>query len=550
MQLITLVSEDRIGLVADVSTVLGEAHINIESASFEIVSDQAIMRITVKDSHAKLANEVLQKTGFNIAPPEGLLVEIPNKPKQLASLTRMLAEAGISIKSTQQLLATPSEVTFIIVVDEHEKAKQIIDKNFGSGKIEKVNLARVAERVWNAHYAIRDYEVAEKVAHLKKKGNHLIELNIGDPGAYHGTYGFHMPSHIKENLVDAIRSNKHDGYAHEVGDEDVRKGIALDAQRRGVIDASADNVLVGNGLSELIDYFFGVSVEEGRNVVLPRPCYPLYPARVGWYGGEPRYYSLDPSREWAPNLEELEGQIDENTMAVVLITPNNPTGGVLQKSEMQAFVDTVMDKSKGKAILISDEIYWMLEFDGAKHAPAASLTADLPVITMDGISKGYYSPGWRLGHALFSNFKDLTLMKAMAKVCAFRLSANNALQHAYVKGILERDQYREEYRKQLNVLRERPAFASKRMAQIPVIECVSPKGAFYAFPRLTSKGPWKSDKEFMLDLLEEEGLRVVQGSGFNMDPDEMFFRVVTFPSIPVQEDAYSRLDRFLKKRMH
>src|SRR3989344_2866187 len=130
MQLITLVSEDRIGLVANVSTVLGEAHINIESASFEIVSDQAIMRITVKDSHAKLANEVLQKTGFNIAPPEGLLVEIPNKPKQLASLTRMLAEAGISIKSTQQLLATPSEVTFIIVVDEHEKAKQIIDKNF------------------------------------------------------------------------------------------------------------------------------------------------------------------------------------------------------------------------------------------------------------------------------------------------------------------------------------------------------------------------------------------------------------------------------------
>ncbi|MFH1106461.1 MAG: aminotransferase class I/II-fold pyridoxal phosphate-dependent enzyme [Candidatus Micrarchaeota archaeon] len=407
-------------------------------------------------------------------------------------------------------------------------------------------MIRITQRAQAAHYAIRDPEIAAIVAQMKRDGEKTLELNIGDPGAYDGAYGFSMPGHIKKELAKIIaEGGKYDGYATEQGEPELREAVAEYSKMQGIAGALPEDVVVGNGLSELIDYTFGVAVEKGRNVVLPRPDYPLYTARVRWYEGEPRYYGLDPGNGWQPDVESIGRLIDKDTFAVVLVNPGNPTGGVIERETLKAVLDVVQDKGKGEVAVMSDEIYHLLRFDG-KHTATASLTKSVPVITMDGLSKGYYSPGWRIGHELFSNFADDTLRKALVKVCAFRLSANKAVQTAYARGIRERDQNRAEYAKFLAMLKERADFTARRLNSIDGVECVPPKGAFYAFPQL-KKGKWKTDKEFVVSLLKGKGVRVVPGSGFAMEPEDRFFRVVTLPDVGTQKQAYDRLEEFLKE---
>ena len=309
MQILTVLAENRIDLVADVCTVLGEAHVNIESASFEAVDGHVIMRIGVKDEQIARAREVLLQMGFNVTPPEGIVIELPNKPNQLASVAKLFAENGISIKSTSQLVVTPGFATVLFVVDNQEKAQELIAKHFAPGKQEKILLAHIADRVWNANYAIRDQQITLKVAELKKQGRNLIELNIGDPGAYNGLYGFQMPPHFKKELVEVINEGgAFDGYADEQGEPYLREVIAKDSKERGILDASQEKVVVGNGLSELIDYLMGVIVGPGRNVILSKPDYPLYTARVNWYGGR-AIIRLTLKTIGSPLLRKLKGRL-------------------------------------------------------------------------------------------------------------------------------------------------------------------------------------------------------------------------------------------------
>ncbi len=408
-------------------------------------------------------------------------------------------------------------------------------------------MLRVAARVRRANYAIRDQDVARKVKELKGRGRKTYELNIGDPGANLGEYGFRMPGHMKQAMIDVIgMGGKYDGYANEQGEIATREAVAEYSKKLGIRDANAENVVVGNGLSELLDYLFGCILEKGTNVVLPRPDYPLYTARANWYEGEPRYYSLDPENNWQPDVDEMRNAIDENTAAVVIINPDNPTGAVFDEPQLRAMIDAVEEKGRGEVAIISDEIYHLLRFDGKLHVPTASLTDSVPVITMDGLSKGYYSPGWRIGHALFSNFRDNAVFNAMVKVCAFRLSANNAVQHAYAKAMKEREMHMEEYRRYLGWLKERAKYTSERLNSIEGISCNPPHGAFYALPRV-SKMKWKTDKEFIMQLLDEEAVRVVPGSGFQMPEKDGYFRVVTLPTVEVQKQAYDKLENFMKK---
>lgn len=407
-------------------------------------------------------------------------------------------------------------------------------------------MIRITQRAERASYSIRDSEIGEMVRQIKRSGRKTLELNIGDPGAYDGAYGFAMPSHIKRELEKIVgQGGRFDGYADEQGEPELRKAVADYSKAQGIADAKEENVVVGNGLSELIDYLFGVSVEKGANVVLPRPDYPLYTARVKWYEGEARYYDLDPQNAWQPKTEQIEAAIDGNTFAVVLVNPDNPTGGVMEEKALKAVIDVVEDKGRGEVAVISDEIYHLLRFDGG-HVATASLTKEVPMITLDGFSKGYFSPGWRVGHALFSNFTDDKLKKALVKVCAFRLSANKAVQNAYAKGMTQREANRQEYERFLSMLKERAEFTAERLNSIEGIECVPPKGAFYAFPRVT-RGQWKTDKEFVVQLLEEKGVRVVHGSGFAMKPEEKFFRVVTLPDLETQGQAYDKLEEFMRE---
>jgi len=417
---------------------------------------------------------------------------------------------------------------------------------------------KIAARVQRANYAIRDPEVAGLVRDLKRDGRRILELNIGDPGARAGEYGFAMPGFMKEALVSVVRDGgKRDGYANEQGELELREVIAKDSVRRGIPGADPEKVVVGNGLSEIIDYLLGVLVEEGTNVLVPQPDYPLYSTRVAWYGGQVKTYRLDPDRRWQPDPQDIARKLDANTVALVLINPNNPTGGTVEPETLAAIVKMMEtrpqpadDKPAYETILISDEIYHRLRFDGSEHTPTAKLTSKVPIVTLDGISKGFYSPGWRIGHALFSNFADDTVLKALTKVCAFRLSANNAVQHAYAEGLRHLDENRAELDRYLAMMRERGAHAAERLNAIPGIRCEPPRGAFYAFPQVTGKLPeFATDKEFILALLKEKGVRVVHGSGFGMDARDMFFRVVTCPSIPAQDEAYDLLRDFMAKHL-
>lgn len=404
----------------------------------------------------------------------------------------------------------------------------------------------IAKRVSDAEYAIRDPRMAQVVREVRATGKKIYEFNIGDPGALRGEYGFSMPEYIRKDLVRVISTGKFDGYANEQGDPEVREAIAADSKKRKIVDAKPENVVVGNGLSELIGYLFGVTLEKGKNIIVPRPDYPLYTAMAKWYGAEVRHYDLLPGKRWAPDIAQLAKQIDSDTAWVVAIHPNNPTGSVINSAEMVQMVKTVSEEGENLVPIMSDEIYHRLRFDGKPHPAMASFTEDVPIVTMDGFSKGFYSPGWRLGHVLFSNFPDGRIKDALIKVCAFRLSGNQALQMAYAHALNELHEYEEEQKSYLDRMRERVQFGARAVNSIPGLEVIEPDGAFYMFPRV-KEGPWKTDSEFVEQLLRQEGIRVVPGSGFGMRPEERYFRMVPLGSKEFQQEAFAKMASFMER---
>ncbi len=407
----------------------------------------------------------------------------------------------------------------------------------------------LARRIHEAEYAIRDPHIGRIVREMQKGGKEIMPFNIGDPGALRGRFGFSMPTFIRNKLIEVISSGKFDGYAHEQGDPEVREAVARDSKKRGIIDANPDNVVVGNGLSELIGYLFGITLEKGKNVIVPRPGYPLYTAMGKFYGGELRHYDLIQDENWEPDFKQLESKIDENTAWVVVIHPNNPTGKVFSTETLRRIIEIVKNKGKGQVPIMSDEIYHRLRFDGKPHPAMASLSKEVPIITMDGFSKGFYSPGWRLGHVLFSNFPNNDIRDALVKICAFRLSGNQALQMAYAFGLDNLDKYADEQKKYLNIMKERVQYGAGAINSIEGLKVVEPQGAFYMLPQAT-KGPWETDGEFVEQLLREEGVRVVPGSGFGMKPKDRYFRMVPLGDVKFQELAFKKIADFMKRHLN
>ena len=412
----------------------------------------------------------------------------------------------------------------------------------------------VANRVKAAHYAIRDPAVLNIVKELKAQGRDVIELNIGDPGGRLGAYGFQTPKHIVDAYVAALKSGENDGYATSQGDQFIRKAIAEDSKRRGIKDADENNVITGQGVSELIRVIFSTFLQKGRNVVLPRPNYPLYGAMANYFDGEARFYDLDPENDWATDPQQIGSLVDEKTATVVVINPNNPTGSVLDEGQLREIIAVVGKKGKNKVPIIADEIYHEVSRVGDVTA-MASLTAEVPIFTFDGLSKNHYAPGYRMGSVLISNMGHLpaeylsTLKDNMVKQTGFGLSASNPAQYAYAAALELRSKNDAVYQEHLKKINERAEYSYNRLKAIPGISVNMPKGAFYIFPRLKlENAPWKTDKEFQLDLLKTTGVLIVPGSGFGMKPEDLFFRIVTLPTIEVQKQAYDRLEQFVKSK--
>ena len=398
---------------------------------------------------------------------------------------------------------------------------------------------KVTKRASNIEYAIRDVIVHTK--DLIRNGKKIYYLNIGDPAAF----DFKTPPSLKEALCHAI-AEEVNYYSPSEGLLELRQAVANKEKRINHVDILADDVLVTEGISEGIQMLLGAIVEKGDQILFPGPTYPPYISYTKFFDGTPVAYETIEKEKWQPNTEDLRKKITEKTRAIVIINPNNPTGAVYDSKTIKEILDIAGEHDLP---VISDEIYDQLTYE-KPFVSAANLTTDVPVIGLNGFSKVYQMTGWRLGYKYFKGEgKQLdTLKEGVEKQCRIRICANTPVQIAataalngpqdFVKDIVER-------------LKQRRDFSWKRLNEIEGVSTTKPEGAFYIFPKIDGIGTrWKTDKDFVVELLKETGVLIVNGSGFDPIFGKGHARIVFLPPIEELEEAYNTLEQFIKKRMY
>ncbi len=389
-----------------------------------------------------------------------------------------------------------------------------------------------AARTEDIKYAVRDIVVlAQKVAATGRK---MLYLNIGDPNLY----DFAPPAHMVEAVARAMRDNRN-GYTASSGLPEAVEAIRAEADRVGI--RGVRHTYVTSGASEAIELALAALANPGSNVLTPSPGYPLYTAVLAKLGVENRPYYLDEDNDWAPDADDIAARIDEKTCAIVLINPNNPTGAQYSTETLRRIVDLAIEKN---LVILSDEIYDKLIFDGRQHTATASLSEEAKVITFNGLSKSYVVPGWRIGWGIVSGpAEDLAdYCEAIQKMERARLCANHPEQYA-IKPALEGSQ--QHIADMMVPLTRRRDITYERLNAIDGISCVKPGGAFYAFPRIEGD---VDDNAFVSRVIEETGVVVVPGSGFGQKPGTAHFRVVFLPDEPTLEDAYAGIREQVSRR--
>ncbi len=390
---------------------------------------------------------------------------------------------------------------------------------------------RVSERAAKVRYAVRN--IARKAKELEKQGKKMLYLNIGDPGKY----DFAVPQHVVDACVNAMNNMKN-YYGFSSGVDEAREAIARYAGRRGLKSVSAENVTVTTGVSEAVDVVMNALLNIGENVLCPAPNYPLYEAVANKIGAKVNFYYLNEEDGWQPDAEDMRSKVDDKTRAILLINPNNPTGAVYSKKILKEVVGLAAER---KLPIISDEIYDQLLFDGEEHVATGSLTDEVPVITFGGLSKNYFATGWRVGWIVLSNLDAKgSFSSVINNLVDARLSSPTPAQFA-VKAALEGS--KEHLVVGIKKMQERRNITFKKLNEISGLSCVKPKGAFYAFPKVESE-KYKDDEQFVLDLLNKEGVVVVHGSGFGQKEGEKHFRIVFLPQADMLNEAYDRIERF------
>jgi len=390
---------------------------------------------------------------------------------------------------------------------------------------------KMIKRLEKITYAIRDLDVGVP------KGT--IKLNIGDPLIF----DFRIPKNIENEMKNAI-SKGYNFYAPSEGVRELREKIAKKE------NCNADDVIITSGTSEAVNFLFASLVEQGTQILLPSPCYPQYPSLVKLWGGTPIFYQCD--RDWQPDVDDIKRKIRQGKRlmggnrikAIVIINPNNPTGVVYDESIVREICDIAAENG---LIMISDEIYCDLVFE-KRFVPTDAL-AKGPVVTLNGVSKCYLAPGWRIGWLTFDNFSDNVLKESIMKLCRLRLCANTPAQYAMVKA-LEDKKHMDKVKVELKARRD---FMMKKFNEMKDegigIECVKPEGAFYAFPCIEDKaGRWKTDKDMVLGIRDNAHVLVVHGSGFDhrSTPDRKYFRMVFLPPEKILNEAITRMGDYIK----
>jgi alanine-synthesizing transaminase len=393
-------------------------------------------------------------------------------------------------------------------------------------------MIRPAERTYKVEYAIRDIlKIAEEA---KAAGKQLLYLNIGDPIAF----DFQTPRHMVEACHRALLEN-HTGYEHSSGLQEAREAIGNSIRRKGI--HSWLDLFVTSGASEAIELCLTALVNPGEEVLTPAPGYPLYSAVLGKIEARNVPYYLEEERDWEPDIADIKSKITPKTRALVLINPNNPTGSQYSRQVLEEIIGLSLEH---KFVIFSDEIYDKLVLDGPDSISIASLSDEAPVITMNGLSKSYLVPGFRIGWGVVTGKKEMMseYIEAINKCLRARLCAVTPLQYA-IKAALEGPQ--EHVAEVKAKLRRRRDITYNRLNSISGISCVKPAAAFYAFPRLHIEEP---DTRFVAELIRETGVVVVHGDGFGQRPGTRHMRIVFLPQEEILEEAFDRLEAFMNKR--
>tara|TARA_Y100000739_G_scaffold6831_1_gene6199 strand:+ start:1407 stop:2621 length:1215 start_codon:yes stop_codon:yes gene_type:complete len=394
----------------------------------------------------------------------------------------------------------------------------------------------VSDRAASIEYAIRDVVVPATL--LEQQGHEIIKLNIGDPIAYPG---LPTPPHMVEAFKDSL-SRGESGYSPSYGLPALREAIALDESSKGW-DCSSDDVYVCHGVTEALQIIFAATLESGSKVLAPGPHYPPYMAYPQMYGATTIEYALKSDDGWAIDFDDIESKMDEDVRLLVLINPNNPTGNVAGKDDLDKLLSIA--ENWPNCMIVADEIYDGLDFSG-EQVSAASRSSKTPVFTLNGVSKVYYAPGWRIGYlAIHDPTNVLTAVKdGIERLLRSRLCASTPAQMGYLAGLNGDRTWMEEYSKKVQLRRQ---ICLDRISKIDGLEVEVPGGAFYMFVRLTDPKWIANDKNFVLDLLHEEHVLVVHGSGFSPQMGAGHFRLVYLADEDTLNIAFDRIEAFLSR---
>jgi alanine-synthesizing transaminase len=394
-----------------------------------------------------------------------------------------------------------------------------------------------SKKLDGVHYDIRGPVLSEAMR-LEEEGHLILHLNVGNPAPF----GFDAPEDILRDVIRALPISQ--GYSESKGLLSARRAVVQHYEARGVRGINVEDIYLGNGVSELIQVALNALLDDGDEVLVPSPDYPLWTAATRLAGGHPVHYRCDETANWYPDLDDLRDKLTNRTKAIVVINPNNPTGAVYSEEVLQGILETARQHS---LVVCADEIYDKILYEDARHVAMSSIAGDVLCFTFSGLSKTYRVAGFRSGWLAVSGPKARAddLIKGLELLTNMRLCPNVPAQHA-IQTALGGYQSIEALVGPGGRLREQRDRTFELLNAIPGVSCVKPMGAVYAFPRLDPEVyEIGDDEQFVLDLLRQEKILVVNGSAFNL-PTRDHLRLVTLPHVDELAEAVRRLARFLR----
>lgn len=397
---------------------------------------------------------------------------------------------------------------------------------------------RANPRATEIEYAIRDVVVAAQ--ELERRGERVLKLNIGDPCQY----DFQPPEEAVEGVIEALRTGLN-GYAPSQGIPEVLEAVERYERWRGSA-IPKENLLITAGVTEAIQFTYYSLLREGDEILLPDPTYPPYITYAKMLGAQPVLYRCIEDDGWAPSEEDLRSKITSRTRAIAIINPNNPTGALYNEKTVKMIGDIAGEYSLP---VISDEIYCEITFTGKAAPSTAALLKDIPVVVYNGMSKIFLAPGWRIGYMGLSDPEGMMeeVWDGVMRQARARLSPSSIAQWGFMKALEGDRTYLGEF---IGKLKARRDAYVKHLKQIEELDFYVPEGAFYIFPRINHRTPWRDDKDFVLSLLREEKVLTVHGSGFSPFGGAWHFRMVTLPPEEVIEESMVRLERFMRRHKY